>query len=271
MTQIKGKAVWITGASSGIGEAITYAMARNGAKLILSARRIEELERVKKACLALENGISEEDIKVLTVDLADASSLESKAKKAEAYFGGVDILVNNGGISQRSLAKDTQLNVDRKVMEVNYFGAIALSKYILPGQIRRKEGHHVIISSAVGIISSPFRTGYAASKHALHGFYDGLRAELHDDKIKVTIICPGFIQTQISVNSVTGDGGKFNEMDDAQANGIEPGVAARTIVNAVKKEKEEVYIGGLKEVGGIYVKRFFPTLFSKIVRKVKVR
>ncbi|WP_339815725.1 SDR family oxidoreductase [uncultured Imperialibacter sp.] len=271
MAEVKGKVVWITGASSGIGEAITYEMARKGAKLILSARRQEELERVKAACVASVQGLVEENVKILTVDLANAASLEAKAKEAEAMFGVVDVLVNNGGISQRSLAKDTQLEVDRKVMEVNYFGAIALSKALLPGMISRKNGHHVVISSAVGIISSPYRTGYAASKHALHGFYDGLRAELHDDSIKVTIICPGFIRTQISVNSVTGDGGKFNEMDDAQANGIAPEAAARTIVRAVEKEKEEVYIGGVKEVGGIYVKRFFPSLFSQIVRKVKVR
>lgn len=271
MAQVKGKIVWITGASSGIGEAITYEMARKGAKLILSARRAEELERVKAACLASVQGIAADDIKILPLDLADANSLSAKAKEAEAMFGSVDVLVNNGGISQRSLAKDTLMDVDRKVMEVNYFGAIALTKYLLPGMIRRKNGHHVVISSAVGIISSPYRTGYSASKHALHGFYDGLRAELHDDNIKVTIICPGFIRTQVSVNSLTGDGGKFNAMDDAQANGIAPEAAAKTIVNAVEKEKEEVYIGGVKEVGGIYVKRFIPSLFSLIVRKVKVR
>lgn len=271
MTAIKGNVVWITGASSGIGEAITYEMAKKGARLILSARRPEELNRVKAACIASFPLIKEEDIKVLPLDLADAGSLQSKSGEAEAFFGQVDILVNNGGISQRSLAKDTQMDVDRKVMEVNYFGAIALSKYLLPGMIRRKSGHHVVISSAVGIISSPYRTGYSASKHALHGFYDGLRAELHDDNIKVTIICPGFIRTLVSVNSLTGDGSLFNHMDDAQANGIAPDAAARTIVKAVEKEKEEVYIGGVKEVGGIYVKRFFPSLFSIIVRKVKVR
>lgn len=267
MGDIKGKVVWVTGSSSGIGEALVYELARKGARLILSARRREELERVKQGC----TGTMPDDIKILPLDLADAASLKAKAEEAEAFFGHVDILVNNGGISQRSLARDTQMDVDRKVMEVNYFGAIALSKYLLPGMLRRSSGHHVIISSAVGIISSPYRTGYAASKHALHGFYDGLRAELHDDNIKVTIVCPGFIRTQVSVNSLTGDGSRFNEMDQAQANGIAPDKCARVIVKAIEKEKEEIYIGGFKEVGGIYVKRFFPSLFSRIVRKVKVR
>ncbi len=271
MAEIKGKVVWVTGASSGIGEALVHELAKKQARLILSARRAEELERVKAACLSANPDTPAENIKVLPVDLANADSLLSKTREAESLFGYVDVLVNNGGISQRSLAKDTHMDVDRKVMEVNYFGAIALSKYLLPGMISRKTGHHVVISSAVGIISSPYRTGYAASKHALHGFYDGLRAELHDDNIKVTMICPGFIRTQVSVNSLTGDGSKFNEMDQAQANGIAPDKCARIIVKAIEKEKEEVYIGGIKEVGGIYVKRFFPSLFSQIVRKVKVR
>lgn len=267
MADIKGRVVWVTGASSGIGESIVYELAKKEAKLILSARRPEELERVKAAC----KGTPPENIRILPIDLADAASLKAKAEEAEAFFGPVDVLINNGGISQRSLAKDTKMEVDRAVMEVNYFGAIALSKYLLPAMLRRKSGHHVVISSAVGIISSPYRTGYAASKHALHGFYDGLRAEVHDDNIKVTIICPGFIRTQVSVNSLKGDGTKFNEMDQAQANGIAPEECARIVVKAIEKEKEEVYIGGVKEVGGIYVKRFFPKMFSRIVRKVKVR
>ncbi|CAE7325633.1 fmt, partial [Symbiodinium microadriaticum] len=256
--------VWITGASGGIGEALVYNIAYKGAKLIISARRQEELERVRSNCP------NPDQVYVLVLDLADSGSINDKVEEATSTFGHIDILINNGGISQRDLAVNTDIAVDRRLMEVNYFGTIAVSKALLPHQIKRKSGHHVVVTSAVGIISTPFRSSYAAAKHALHGFYDSLRAEVHKDNIKVSLVCPGFIRTNISINALTGDGTKQNTMDDAQANGMTPEECARKIVKAIQKNSEETYIGGLKEVAGIYVKRFFPGLFSKMVRKLAV-
>lgn len=263
MTKIKGSVIWLTGASSGIGEALAYQLAKAGAKLIISARRIEELERVKEKC-------DSNQVKILPLDLSDSFALKQKSKDAISFYGDIDMLINAGGISQRDLIINTDLEVDRKIMEVNYFGSITLSKSLLPQMVSRKSGHHVIISSAVGIIVSPLRSGYAASKHALHGFYDTLRAEHHKDNIKVTIVCPGYIHTDISKNALMGDGSHQNKMDDAQASGIRADVCAERIIKAIIKEKEEVYIAGGKELAGIYLKRFFPLLFSKVVRKVKV-
>lgn len=254
----------ITGASSGIGEALAYAAAAAGAKLILCARRKEELERVKNSCQYPEN------IYTLHLDLADGFSIPQKAKEAEKLYGHIDILINCGGISQRDKALNTSIDVDRKIMEVNYFGTVALTKALLPGMVARKKGHQVIITSAVGIISTPFRSAYAASKHALHGFYDALRAEHHHENIKVTIILPGFVRTQISVNALMGDGSTQNKMDDGQNQGLSPEECAAQIIKAIEKDKEEVYIGGFREVAGIYVKRYFPKLFSKIIRKTAV-
>lgn len=254
----------ITGASSGIGEALAYLLAEKQASLILSARRKEELERVKSNCK------NQDKIHVLPVDLSDAASIPDKALEAEKFFGHVDILINCGGVSQRDKAINTTLEVDRKLMEVNYFGAIALTKALLPKMIERQSGHQVIITSAVGIISTPFRSAYAASKHALHGFYDALRAEHHEDNIKVSIILPGYVRTQISYNALMGDGSKQNKMDNAQEKGLSPEACASAIIKAIEKDKEEVYIGGAKEVAGIYVKRWFPSLFSRIVRKTAV-
>lgn len=265
MTKISSNTVvWITGASSGIGEAITYQVNEKGAKTIISARRKEELERVKSGCKHPEN------VHIITLDLGDAFAINQKAKEAESIHGHVDILFNNGGISQRDKALNTKIDVDRKIMEVNYFGTIALSKALLPRMIERKKGHHVITSSAVGIISTPLRSSYSASKHALHGFYDALRSEHHEDKIKVTIACPGFITTNISKNALMGDGKAQGKMDNAQANGMSPETCAKLMIRAVEKNTEEIYIGGFKEKLGIYVKRFFPTLFSKMVRKMAV-
>ena len=256
--------VWITGASGGIGEALVMAIAKKGAKVIISARREQELERVKAACPQPDM------IAILTVDLAQASTLKAKAEAAEKCFGKIDILINNGGISQRDKAVNTDIEVDRKLMEINYFGTIALSKAITPGMVERQNGHHVVITSAVGIISTPLRSSYAASKHALHGFYDAFRAEHHADNIKVTLALPGFIRTNISVNALTGDGSKQGTMDQAQANGMTADECARQTIRAIEKNTEEVYIGGLKEVAGIYLKRFFPGLFSRVVRKMAV-
>ncbi len=267
MNTFKDKVVWITGASSGIGEALALAFAAQNAKLILSSRRKEILEKVKRKCL----NINQLDIEILTIDLADSASLEAKAKAAESIFGHIDILVNNGGISQRGTVLKTDMSVQRKIIEVNYFGSIALSKYVLPKMIERKSGQQVVITSAVGIISTPLRSAYAASKHALHGYYDALRAECHNDNIAVTLICPGFVSTNVSINALTGNGEKYDVVDASIGNGLSPDKLAKLALKAISKRKEEVYIGGSKEVMAIYLKRFFPSLFSKMVRNINVK
>ncbi|KYG85778.1 short-chain dehydrogenase [Roseivirga seohaensis] len=260
---LTNKTIWITGASSGIGEALAMQLSSEGAQLILSARRLAELERVKSNCS------NQDKIKILTLDLAEADSLSSKTNEAIALFGQVEILINNGGISQRSLAKDTKLEVDRNLMEVNYFGNIALAKNLLPHMLKKGSGHFVVVTSLTGIFGTPYRSGYAATKHALHGFYDSLRAELEDDGIKVTIAAPGFVKTNVSVNALVGDGSKANVMDDAQAKGISAEDCAKAIIKAIKKEKREIYIG--RESYGAYTKRFVPGLFARMIKKAKVR
>lgn len=267
MSSLATKVVWITGASSGIGEALAIELAEKGAHLILSARRKEELERVKGNCVAA----SQSNIRILPLDLAQANTLQLSTEVAVQLFGHIDILINNGGISQRSLAKETKLEVDREVMEIDYFGTVALTKYLLPHFLKRKSGHYVITSSVMGIIGTPYRSGYAAAKHALHGFFDSLRAELWRENIFVTLICPGWVRTNVTLNAITGDGSKLNQMDKTTEHGLSPAQCAKKIIRAIEKQKEEVYIGGAKEVFAVYLKRFFPSLFSKIVRKAKVR
>ena len=263
MTKLKNSVVWLTGASSGIGEQLAYQLAERGAKLILSARRKEELDRVKEACKS-------ETVETLTLDLEDSFSLAQRAKEAGTIFGDVDILINNGGISQRDTIINTSLEVDRKLMEVNYFGSITLSKTLLPKMVERKKGHHVIITSTVGIINTPYRSSYGASKHALHGFYDALRAEHHKDGIKVTIVLPGYIKTNISYNALVGDGSPQNKMDPGQEKGMSPEKCARLIIKAIEANKQETYIGGMKEKMGIYLKRFWPKAAAKAIRKLRV-
>lgn len=266
MSKVSQKVVWITGASSGIGEALAYELARKGAKLILSARRKEELDRVKGNC----DAAAQPNIRVLPLDLVKFDTLKLCTEAAIQLFGHVDILVNNGGISQRSLVNETTLDVDKQIMDVNYFGAVALTKHLLPHFVQRKTGHYVNVSSVTGKFGTPYRSGYAASKHALHGFFDAVRAEHYNDNVKVTMICPGFIRTSIALSTVTGDGSTLKKPVDGKYKGKPADWCAKKIVRAIEKEKQEVYIGG-QEVFGVYIKRYFPTLFSRIIRSVAVR
>jgi len=268
MSSLKGQVIWITGASSGIGEALVYNFAHQGAKLILSSRRKEEMERVKGNCPEY----AQPNVRILPLDLSESSTLPLMAQAATQFFGHVDILINNGGISQRSMAKDTILDVDRRLMEVDYFGTVALTKGLIPHFIQQKKGHFVVISSVMGMIGAPNRSGYAAAKHALHGFFDSLRAEMWKESkdIHVTIICPGWISTNLAMHALTASGAELNDEDKRNSAGMTPESLATKIVSAIRKKKEEVYFGGAKEMTSIYLKRFFPGLFSKIVRKIKI-
>jgi dehydrogenase/reductase SDR family protein 7B len=260
---LNGKKVWITGASAGIGKAITLAFAERGAQLIISSRRREALEEVRSQCPAPDK------VMVQPLDMSDLEAIPTIAEKVIQEVGPIDILVNNAGISQRSLVKDTPMEIDQKIMNINFFGAIALTKAVLPGMLEQKSGQFVVISSLVGKVESPMRSTYAASKHALHGFFDSLRAETFDQGVQVLMVCPGFIKTDISINAITSDGSKQNKMDDNQANGLLPEVVARRILRAIEGGKNEIYIGK-REVVAIYLKRWLPGVFARIIRKAKV-
>lgn len=259
----KDKVVWITGASSGIGRAIAIELSKQGAKLILSGRQADGLLATKNACKQSLN------THILPFDLADYSNFKPIAKLAISAFGHVDILVNNGGVSQRCLAEATDISVDKRIMDVNYLGTVALTKALLPHFIERKSGRFVVISSVTGKIGTPLRTSYAASKHALQGFFDSLRAEVYNYNIKITLVCPGFVQTNVSVNALTGDGTPLNVMDRATKNGITAEYLTAKILKAIRQDKQEIAVGH-KEIYGILIKRFFPKIASIIVRKIDV-
>lgn len=260
---MKNKIVWITGASSGIGEALVYAFNALGAKLIISSRNRDELFRVKSNCKA------QIDVHVLSLDLEDSASLPAKAADALRIFGKIDILINSGGISQRGLALETDLPTEQRLMDVNFWGTVILSKAVLPQMLANGSGSIVCVSSLVGKFGTRFRSAYAASKHALHGYFDSLRIEIDNPNIQILLACPGFIKTRVTLNALTANGSAQGTMDSAQENGMLPEVCAKAIIKAIETKKEEVYIGG-KETKGVLLKRFFPKFFSKIIRKAKV-
>lgn len=258
------KIVWITGASSGIGRALAIQLSKEAATLVLSCRNLAALEEVQQLCKHPNK------IHLVTLDLADYTNLSNAVSAVLEKLGTVDILINNGGISQRALAKDTHIRVDERIMHINYLGTISLTKALLPHFIEKQKGHFVVTTSVVGLIGTPYRSSYAASKHALHGFFDSLRAECYNDNISVSLICPGFVQTAISLNALTGDGSPQQTMDVATENGLDPSYFAKQMIKAIAQKKEEAYIAGTKEKLGIYVKRWFPKLFSVLIRKMKV-
>ena len=253
--------MWITGASSGIGEAAALAFARDGARLVLSSRRPEELERGRRMCERPDEHV------VMPLDLARCETFPSAVAEVLARCGQIDVLVNNGGVSQRALATDATLDVERALMEVDYFGPVALTKAALPSMRARHAGRIVVVSSVMGYVGTPGRSTYAAAKHALHGYFDSLRAEVWRDGIGVTLVCPGYVKTAVSDNAVGPRGEKHGRTDDTHMSGISAEKCAAAIVRAVANGREEIYVG--REAYAIYVKHFSPWLFSRIVRRMK--
>jgi dehydrogenase/reductase SDR family member 7B len=259
----KHKKVWITGASSGIGEALAYAFAREGATLILSARNAAELERVKANCQGAAA------VEVVLLDIGDHNAVFSTVKTTLERLGSVDILVNNAGLSQRSLARETAFSVDERMVSVNLLGTIAMTKAVLPTMLAQESGQIVTISSIMGKLGAPLRSSYAAAKHGLHGFFDTLRAETHADGLRILMVCPGYVKTNISRNALTADGKAQGTMDAATDQGFTTDEVARRILSALRNGKEELVIAAGRERLAVYLKRFMPSLLSKIVRGAK--
>ncbi|MBO6505626.1 MAG: SDR family oxidoreductase [Kordiimonadaceae bacterium] len=262
----KDQVVWMTGASSGIGEALVYEMAAKGAKLILSARRAPELERVKEGCVS--RGANAENIMVLTLDVTDEAAMPGKVKEAHEKWGRIDMLLNNAGISQRSLCVDTDMQTYRTLFEVDVFGQIALTKQVLPIMIEQGSGHMVVTASVAGKIGAAKRTGYCAAKHAMMGFFDALRTEVTRQGIRVTTITPGYIRTAISENALKGDGSEFGETDKNIAGGMDVTKCAKVIMRGFEKGKFEIPVGEGIEMKALLIKRFFPNMLFKMAERV---
>lgn len=261
MNNFKDKVIWITGASSGIGEALAMLLAKNEARLILSARREDELKRVAKECR-----LADLDLLILPFDLSDTSNASALMAQIINKFGRIDMLVNNGGYSQRSEAMETSIEIDRQLMEVNYFSYINLTKAALPYMKRQKSGQIIVISSIAGKFGFYLRSSYSAAKHALHGFFDSLRLETEHHGIKTLIVCPGKIDTNVSRNAVTALGDKHNQHDPSHQNSMSAEECAQQIIKGILQGKEEIYVGG-KEILMVKIKRFFPRLFARLIRK----
>ncbi|MEM6800816.1 MAG: SDR family oxidoreductase [Bacteroidota bacterium] len=262
MKDFNNKTVWITGASDGIGKELAIQMAKAGAKIVLTARSVEKLTAVKED-LAGSGHL------VYPMDLLQVDAIAAAAQEVIGKMGEIDILVNNAGISQRSLVKDTVLDVDRKIMEIDHFAVVALTKAVFPQMMERKKGLIITISSVAGKIGTPMRSAYCAAKHAVIGFMDSLRAEAHAYDVKVMVVTPGSVQTNISVNALEGDGKKHNVTDPLIANGIPVEECVKRIIKGIKNETPELLIARGKEKMAVYARRFFPRQLFKIMTKLQ--
>lgn len=256
------KIVWLTGASSGIGEQLALNLSRQNAKLILSSYEAEAMEDVANKCRA--NGA---ECRTIIFDLSKQDEVASAIIKAVSFYNRIDVLINNGGLSQRSKTIDTSAEVLRKIMEINFFSAASITTAILPLMLKQGSGIIGVTSSISGKFGFPLRSAYSASKHALHGFFETVRLENQKDGISVTIVCPGRIATSISVNALTGSGKKHGEMDPGQANGLSAEKCAERYLKALKKGKREALIGK-SELLMVHLKRFFPNIFNYVAGKI---
>jgi len=259
----KDKVVWITGASSGIGEALVKQLAEKGARIILSSRNADKLAELKAK---LPNT---EEHSILPLDVSNENSIDQAVNGNQELVENVDVLINNAGISQRALTWEASRESERLIMETNFFGATALTKAVLPGMMKRNAGSIISLSSPAGAFGFPLRSSYSASKHAIHGYFDSLRAELDAAKknIHIMLVLPGRVSTNMSYNALKQDGSKQAEADQRLASGLSPDECAKGIIKAAEKRKAEIYFG--REQILIYIKRYLPGLFRSIVTKFK--
>jgi len=249
------KIILITGASSGIGEALAYEFAEQKATVLLCARNESELERVKSNISARAE--------IFVCDITDYTAVDAMMEKIITKYEAVDVLVNNAGISQRALAIDTDFSVDEKIMKVNYFAAVYLTKKILPPMLNKKAGNIIVISSVSGKYGFWKRSAYAASKHALHGFFETLQIELQSRNIRILLVCAGGVKTNISLNALKGDGSPHSKMDNMQYKGLTPKTVASKILKACESGKRQIFPGGT-EVYLYFIKKWIPALFFRI-------
>jgi short-subunit dehydrogenase len=257
------KIVWITGASSGIGEALVYAFVSGGSRVIASSNDNDGLKRVTENCTAMKGRVT-----IAPFDLSDTSGIEEMVSDVIKKEGNIDLLINIGGISQRALIKETPLWLDRKIMEINYFGTIALTKAVLPFMISNGGGHVVATSSITGRFGFPLRSSYSASKHALHGFFETLLLEHRKDNIRVSLLIPGRVKTNISLHALTASGNEHGKLDKGLAEGITPGKAAQQIIRGIKRNRREILVGS-SELLMLGIRKYIPALFFRIASRIK--
>ncbi len=265
MEALEGKVVWITGASSGLGKALAAECALQGAQVILSARRLEELENVRVSILNPDRHIS------VAMDITDEAQVRHAYEQVLKEKGRIDWLINNAGLSQRALIQDTTMQTERAIMEVDYFSQVFFTKTVLPTLLKQKSGRVVFVSSVAGLLGTQYRASYSAAKAAIHMWANSLRAEVAKEGVEVSVVFPGFVKTNVSFNALNGEGKPQGHQDEAIENGLEADVFAERVVSSLMAGDEYIVVGGKKEQLGVLVSRLSPSLLYKMIRKTRVK
>ena len=256
LDSFQDKVIWITGASSGIGEALAHSFAGSGAKVVLSARREEELCRVREDCI--RSGVSGDHLLVLPLDVVDHEAMPGAVASVVSAFSRIDMLINNAGVSQRSFCLETDMAVYRNLFDIDVLGQIALTKQVLPVMVQQGAGRMVVTASVAGKVGVPLRTGYCAAKHAVMGFFDALRTEVAHLGIAVSTVVPGFIRTNVSSNALGGDGAAMGQTDEDIAGGMEVSRCVEIIVDGLARGMDEIEVGEGDEMALLELKRSNP-------------
>lgn len=265
LNSLENKVVWITGASSGLGKALARECALQGAQVILTARRYDELEAVRVGLFKPEQHLS------VAADITDESQVRHAYAEVLAQKGRIDWLINNAGLSQRALIQDTTMQTERAIMEIDYFSQVFLTKTVLPTFLQQKSGRIAYVSSVAGLLGTQYRASYSAAKAAIHMWANSLRAEVAEFGVGVSVIFPGFVKTNVSFNALNGEGKPQGHQDEAIENGLEADVFAEEVVKALMNEEEYIVVGGAKEKLGVWISRLSPALLYKMIRKMKVK
>lgn len=262
MGHFANKVVLITGASSGIGKALALGMADKLVQLLLAARRMDELKSLQETCL--QKGAI---CNIFFLDIASPESIAAFVNEVGKQVQKIDVLINNAGISQRSHAEETAIEVDRRIMEVNFFGQITLTKSLWPLLVKSSHANIVLISSVVGTFGFPQRSAYSASKHALEGFFESWMLENKRDNIHFTTVAPGRIYTNISYSALRADGSAHELLDEGQQNGISPEACSKKIIHGIIRNKRKVYVAK-QEMLLIFLRKYIPYAYFKLVKKL---
>lgn len=261
--------VWITGASSGIGAALAVQLAARGSSLVLSARDVSALERVRDQCA--ENGADPGRMLVLPLDVLEFDAMAARAAAVVERFGRIDLLLNNAGVSQRSACVDTDFDVYRKMLDINVLGPIALTRAVLPVMLEQGHGTLAVTSSVAGKVGAPLRTGYCAAKHAVMGFFDALRTEIGPAGLQVTTITPGFIRTNVARNALDAGGQATGMSDDDIEGGMSAADCAAAIIDGFVAGTPEIAVGEGPEMALLRLKREDPETAFQMLEEMAVK
>ena len=258
--QFENKTCWITGASSGIGAALAVTLNKLGANVIISSRNRHLLDELKNTCDFPER------IRIVVCDMEMTETMADIAAEAWEIFNGIDYAFLNAGIAVRDTVINTDSAMMKKVMDINFLSNTEISKALLPLMIKKGYGHFVVTSSLCGKFGVPKLSAYSASKHALHGYFESLRAEYGSHGINVTMVTAGLVKTNISMNALKGDGTSYGRMQESIANGITPARCANQMVRAVAKRSREILVGGIEKYS-VLLKRFTPGFHAFAIDK----